>query len=242
MPHTFAHIGQELRHRRAERGESLASVSNTTRIPVTYLHAIERLDEDALPAMGYALGYVRSYGKEMGLPGDAVVERFKADLSISHIASHEGPKQRIKPRPVALPKGIFSGLAVTLFAGSLAVWFGVQADDEADAALLVVAPSFELHAEAVLPDDIYRLTAHRPSLVEIRSRDGEVLIRRIFTPGQSWEGAAQAGLILSARDGGALTLERGTQNFGALSQQGTSLSVIEFSSLEARLSEKVAAR
>jgi len=242
VPHAFAHIGQELKYRRETRGESLAHVSNITRIPASYLRAIENLDEANLPAMGYAVGYARAYGKEMGLAGDGVVERFKADLSISHIAAHQGPKRRIKPRPIALPKGVFSGLAVSLFAGSLALWFGVQADDAADAAqTLTASPSYEVREQAALPDDIYRLTALRPSLVEIRDRDGDILIRRILTPGQTWEGAAQAGLAIFARDGSALTLERGTQNFGALTPQGILLDTTEFSTLEVRLSEKIAA-
>lgn len=243
MPHTFAHIGQELKHRRAERGESLSSVSNTTRIPVPYLHAIERLDKDNLPAMSYAIGYARAYGKEMGLPGDAVVERFKADLSIKQIAVHQGPKTLIKRRSIALPRGVFSGLAVSVFAGSLALWFGVQADDTIDAAQYVSASSlYEVTADTALSDNHYRLTATRPSLVDIRSANGEVIIRRIFTPGQTWEGAVQTGMTISARDGHAFTLERGALNYGPLKPQGQTLPVTEFSLLETLLSDKVAAR
>ena len=243
MPHTFAHIGQELKHRRDARGESLAHVSNITRIPTAYLHAIERLDRDNLPAMGYAIGYVRAYGKEMGLSGDLVVERFKADLSIKQIAVHQGPKQLIKRRPIALPRGIFSGLAVSLFAGSLAVWFGVQADDSVDGVQYASAStSYERSAETVLGDNVYRLTATRPSFVDIRSPNGEVIIRRIFTPGQTWEGAVQTGMTISARDGYAFTLERGTLNYGPLKPQGQTLPLTEFSVLEALLSDNVAAR
>lgn len=236
MPHTFAHIGQELRHRRAERGDSLAHISNTTRIPMAYLNAIEKLDKDNLPSMSYALGYVRTYAKHMGLAGDFAAERFKADLEISHIAVHKGPKKSIKSRPIALPKGIFSGLAVSLFAGSLAMWFGVHADDQAEIGLLVpVEQTYEVRKKAVLPVDIYRITAQGPSLIELRSRDGETILRRILTPGQTWEGPAQAGITLSARNGSALTLERGTENYGPLTQFGAALPQISLSALELRL-------
>ncbi len=243
MPHSFAHIGEELKARREMRGISLAHMASTLRISKVVLHAIERLDEDNLPVIGYAIGYARAYGKELGMPGDLVVERFKADLSISQIASHQGPKQRVKPRPIALPKGIFSGIAVSLFAGSLAVWFGVQADDQAEASPSVVsAPSYQASQVPALPADIYRLTATQPSLVEIRSRNGEILLRRILTPGQTWQGDAQAGLTLSARNGNALTLERGAVNFGPLALAGQTLAETRFSSLETKLSDKVASR
>ena len=246
MRHSFEHIGQELKYRRETRGESLAHVSNTTRIAVSHLHAIERLDKDNLPAMSYALGYLRSYAKEMGLSADAAAKRFKADLAISHIAApavHEGPKQSIKPRPKALPNGIFSGLAVSLFAGSLALWFGVQADDVAEGSLIVSpAQTYEVREQAVLPVDMYRLTASAPSFVEISGPDGQVLVRRIFTPGQTWEGSADADLTITARNGSALTLERGEQKFGALSQFGSAVDPISLEALEFRLTFKTAAQ
>ncbi len=243
MPHTFAHIGAELRAKREQCEISRAAIAKTLRISPNIIYAIEQLDADSLPAMGYAIGYARAYGKALGYPGDVVVERFKADLSISQITSHEGPKQRIKPRPMSLPKGLFSGITVSLFAGSLAVWFGVHADDHVDAASLTIsAPSYEAREIPALPADIYRLTATRPSLVEIRSPSGEIILRRILTPGQTWQGDAQAGLTLLARDGGALSLERGGTDFGPLAAVGESLPATELSSLETRLSAKFAAR
>jgi len=236
VPHTFAHIGQKLKHHRQERGETLAHVSNVTRIPLPYLSAIERLDEDALPSMSYALGYVRTYAKEMGLSGAAAAESFKTDVEVSHIRVHQGPKQSIKPRPLSLPKGIFSGLAVSLFAASLALWFGVHADDGVGAVFTPQSSqTYEVRQEQALPVDMYRLTAQGPSLVEIRDRDGTVLVRRIFTPGQTWEGAAQAGLTISTRNGSALTLERGGENFGPLTQFGAALPQMNFNALEFRL-------
>lgn len=243
MPHTFIHIGQELKAKREQGGFSLAQMAKTLRISPDFLRAIEQLDADSLPALGYAVGYARSYGKALDFPGDVVVERFKADLSINQIASHHGPKQRIKPRPMSLPKGMFSGIAVSLFAGSLAVWFGVQADDHTNAASATAsALSYETRQVPVLPADIYRITATRPSLVEIRNREGDIILRRILTPGQTWQGDAQAGLTLSARNGSALTLERGAANFGPLALQGETLSVTTLLALETKLSEKLATR
>ena len=236
MPHTFAHIGQELKQRREQGGESLAHVSNVTRISQSYLLAIEQLDKDSMPNMSYALGHVRTYAKEMGLSAAFAADRFKSDLEISHITVHQGPKQSIKRRPLSLPKGIVSGLAASLFAASLAVWFGVQADDEGVAAQYTLAgQTYEVRQEALLPADVYRLTAVRPSLVEIQDRNGAVLVRRIFTPGQTWEGASNAGMTLSARNGSALTLERGDKNFGELTQFGASLPRIGLNLLETRL-------
>ena len=243
MPHAFAHIGEELRHRRVTRGASLSSMSETLRVPVTYLNAIEQLDADTLPATGYAVGYARSYGTELGMSGDVVIERFKADLSISNIAVHKGPRQHVKGRHMMLPKGILSGAAVTIFAASLVGWFGVHADDQAaPLSNLTVAADLDVRAEAQLPSDMYRLTATGPSWVEIRTRDNDVLLRRIFTPGERWEGAVQSGLSISVRNGHVLNLQRGDHTFGPLTVSGQRLDSISFDALEASLSEKTAQR
>ena len=243
MPHAFAHIGEELRHRRVTRGASLSSMSETLRVPVTYLNAIEQLDSDNLPAMGYAIGYARSYGAALGLSGDMVIERFKADLSISKIAVHQGPRQRVKGRHMMLPKGILSGAVVTVFAASLVGWFGVHADDQAvPVSNLTVAADLDVRVEAPLPSDMYRLTATGPSWVEIRTRDNDVLLRRIFTPGERWEGAVQSGLSITARNGHALSLQRGDHSFGPLAVGGQRLETISFDALEAILSDKTAER
>ena len=207
MPHTFAHIGQELKHRRVTRGETLSAMSEKLRISVAYLNAIEQLDADDLPAMGYAVGYARGYGAELGLPGDAVVERFKADLSISRVAAHEGPKQRVKQRRMQLPKGIISGATVTLLAASLVGWFGVHAEDQAEPlSTFTAAADIDVRVETSLPSDMYRLTATGPTWVEITLPDDNILLRRILTPGERWEGAVQSGLTITARNGHALQL------------------------------------
>ena len=242
MPQVFEHIGQELKDRRIHRGESLSDISKSLRVSEAYLHAIETLNVEALPALGYAIGYARSYGTALGLPGDVVVERFKADLSISKVSVYQGPKQQVKPRRMMLPKGIFSGATVMILAASLVSWFGVQAEDNFEpASTLTAAADIEVRVEAPLPSDMYRLTATEPSWVEIRLHDNSVLLRRILTPGEQWEGAVQAGLKIRARNGHALHLRRGDHDFGPLTDNGQRLEATTFDSLEARLSEKHAA-
>ena len=63
------HFGARLRARRESYGLSLFDVSEMTNIKSSYLAAIEALDEAALPAIGYTIGYVRSYAKALGMDG-----------------------------------------------------------------------------------------------------------------------------------------------------------------------------
>jgi len=73
------HIGSELRARREAMGKSQAEVASALKMQPSYIRAIETLDVDALPSIGYALGYVRAYAGFTGLDGAQAVTRYKAD-------------------------------------------------------------------------------------------------------------------------------------------------------------------
>lgn len=74
-------VGQDLRAARIRRGDDLAAVSRALKIRKDHLDALEgdRLDE--LPGKTYAIGFVRSYARHLGLDTNAMVERFKAEIS-----------------------------------------------------------------------------------------------------------------------------------------------------------------
>ncbi|MCF6274899.1 MAG: helix-turn-helix domain-containing protein, partial [Robiginitomaculum sp.] len=57
----LAHIGAELGAKRMAAGLTLKEMAAQIRIQYAYLDAIEGLDKEALPTLGYALGYVRTY-------------------------------------------------------------------------------------------------------------------------------------------------------------------------------------
>ena len=54
-------IGERLRQAREAKGLSLEDVANQTRIPIRHLQHIDREEWDALPAITYCIGFVRSY-------------------------------------------------------------------------------------------------------------------------------------------------------------------------------------
>ena len=74
-------VGQDLRAARIRRGDDLAAVSRALKIRKDHLDALEgdRLDE--LPGKTYAIGFVRSYARHLGLDTNAMVERFKSEIS-----------------------------------------------------------------------------------------------------------------------------------------------------------------
>ena len=72
-------LGAYLRAVREHKGLSLIQVAEATRVRRLYLEALERDDITPLPSRPFAVGYVRAYGRALGLDGDAAVARFKAE-------------------------------------------------------------------------------------------------------------------------------------------------------------------
>ncbi|MBL6457271.1 helix-turn-helix domain-containing protein [Belnapia sp. T6] len=72
-----ARLGEELRDARAALGLSVEDVAASLRIRPPYLLALEEGRVRDLPAPAYAVGFVRSYARALGLPEDEVVRRFR---------------------------------------------------------------------------------------------------------------------------------------------------------------------
>lgn len=78
-PEDYATLGAYLRAIREHRGQTLSQLADATRIRKPYIAAIEDGDRSVLPSRPFAIGYVRSYAKALGLDGDLAVARFKVD-------------------------------------------------------------------------------------------------------------------------------------------------------------------
>jgi len=74
-------VGQDLRAARIRRGDDLAAVSRALKIRKDHLDALEGDRLDDLPGKTYAIGFVRSYARHLGLDANALVDRFKAEIS-----------------------------------------------------------------------------------------------------------------------------------------------------------------
>ncbi len=75
---SFKQIGLTLKGARRSQGLSIKDVSEKLRISVDYLTKLEVGSFDELPAPAYVTGYLRSYGRCVGLPPDLLVSRYLA--------------------------------------------------------------------------------------------------------------------------------------------------------------------
>ena len=116
-------VGDLLRASRLRHGQELADVARALRIRTVYLQAIEDARYEDLPGTVYAIGFIRSYADHLGLDGEHLVERFKADAS----------GQRTTRKPLmnlpamvpdnGIPRGAVITLGVLILIGAYGAWY-----------------------------------------------------------------------------------------------------------------------
>lgn len=134
-PAVRANVSDVLRATRLRLGIDLGAVATTLHIRVSYLEAIEDGNYDALPGGTYAVGFIRSYGEQLGLDGVELVRRFKQETGASVPVKPEPASFPAPVRGAGLPLGaIATGIAV---AGGLAFagWYLISGNESASTLL-----------------------------------------------------------------------------------------------------------
>lgn len=217
------HIGTRLREAREQDGMSHAQISDILRIQANYLEAIEKLDTAALPSIGYVLGYVRAYANYLGLDGKEAVESYKIDSQIPDNLGRRNTPHFVPKREIRMPRGFFAATTVVSCAAVLAFWYGSQTD--AQSAILTAPAGFgptdaPAPVQVEIDPDLMSIKAIAPSWVKVKDKDGNTLISRILVAGESYQTDVDSGVLLSARDSGALELFIGGERIGSLGRQG----------------------
>ncbi len=113
----------DLKAKRIEKGLSLETLHERTRLPVAYLEAIEAGELGRLPA-GYQRIYLRRYVKEIGLPVEEVMRDFEL-FSGQHARQGQAPEPEERPQeaPDVPPREIVDdALVETPPSGSQNLW------------------------------------------------------------------------------------------------------------------------
>ena len=216
-------IGDSLRRLRLDRSWSHADVSEELNIQPIFVKAIEDLDQDALPSIGYVLGYVRAYAELMGLNGPEAVAQYKKDTEVPDNLGMRDRPHFVPTRDFRLPRGFFPATTVLSCAAVLAFWYSsnteVQSAGFTAAGTEIVTTDTAIESVPV-SDTLLTLKAVAPSWVEIKDADGQVMISRIFVPGDSWQTDSDQLIYLSARDGSAFEVLKGTTSLGRIGPKG----------------------
>ncbi len=113
-------VGQDLRAARIRRGDDLAAVSRELKIRKDHLDALECDRLDDLPGKTYAIGFVRTYARYLGLDAVETTERYKAEIS-GRTDEQAPPSSLHEEEARRLPYGgrVLAGIVI------LAVLYGV---------------------------------------------------------------------------------------------------------------------
>jgi cytoskeleton protein RodZ len=104
-------VGALLREAREAAGGDLGRIGATLRIRPDHLRAIEAGNYADLPAPAYAIGFIRSYAKHLGLDAAEMVHRFKQESAGQHRAHELAFPEPLRERRVPLG-GALVGLAI----------------------------------------------------------------------------------------------------------------------------------
>ncbi|MHA1599387.1 MAG: RodZ domain-containing protein [Alphaproteobacteria bacterium] len=132
-------VADLLRRAREDFGQDLRGVADILRIRPAYLEAIESGEFDLLPGTTYAVGFLRTYAEYLGLDGEDMVERFKAE---TQAAAHHS--ELIFPEPVAegrIPGGAIILVSVALLAVAYGGWFYLSQQGRTVADLIPAWPT-----------------------------------------------------------------------------------------------------
>lgn len=74
-------VGEAIRRARIQKGMELVDIARETRVPIRHLHAIESDAHDSLPALPYAVGFVKSFARHVGLAPNLLAAQFRTETT-----------------------------------------------------------------------------------------------------------------------------------------------------------------
>src|SRR5713101_7734357 len=91
----MATLGEELRHKREQRGITLAEIAEATRIGTRFLKAIETDNFSILPGGIFTRSFIRAYARHVGMSEDEAI-----GLYLQQVAGPTIEQQDAKDEPV----------------------------------------------------------------------------------------------------------------------------------------------
>lgn len=218
--------GRKLSEARRQRGWTLDEVAERIRVRREFLEALEDMNVKLLPGKAYALAFLRSYARELGVDEKAIVDQFQDECALTRDGVQ--PQMRTptsKPRKER-PWAIAAGLVViaALFVGwrALEMRNGAPAPAEQAVASAPVEDAKQTSpvSGAAAENRVVEIRAVSGAWLEARGPDGTVFLSRTLQPGDVYRPDASPGWTLHARDGGAFELYVNGASAGLLGTAG----------------------
>ncbi len=130
--------GADLREARERLGWTLRDVAAELRIRLPYLEALEEGRIADLPGNAYAVAFMRTYARALGLDDEEIVRRFKAEA-----AEVSRRTELVFPIPMpqrGFPAGAMLLLGILLAVGAYTGWYRLSAEGRLPAETVIAVP------------------------------------------------------------------------------------------------------
>lgn len=215
--------GRKLTEARQQLGLSLDQVAERIRVRREFLEALEQMNIKLLPGRAYALAFLRSYARELGIDEKAIVDQFQDECALSREDVHS----QIRP-PASKPRRERPWLiaaASVLCAAGFVTWRALTQEEAATAVETPIAQSGAAgpgvgSAQPFATNRVIEIRAVAEAWLEARGPDGTVFLSRTLQPGDVYRPDPSPGWTLHARDGGAFELFVNGEPAGPLGAAG----------------------
>lgn len=218
--------GRKLSEARRQRGWTLDEVADRIRVRKEFLEALEEMNVKLLPGKAYALAFLRSYARELGIEEKAIVDQFQDECALTRDDDGAKPAMRTpasKPRqrpPWAAAAALV--LIAAGFVGWRALDSQIRTEEEQQVASTngAAAIGSSPASTAVTPQRVVEIRAVADAWLETRGPDGTVFLSRNLRAGDVYRPDPSPGWTLHARDGGAFELYVNGASAGLLGTLG----------------------
>lgn len=214
--------GRKLSEARRQRGWSLDEVADRIRIRREFLEALEDMNVKLLPGKAYALAFLRSYARELGIDEKAIIDQFQDESALTR----EDAQKQVR-NPASKPRRERPwkwAAALVVVAIIMVAW---RALDQGGADQTAEAPTVGAPSVAGAPAStgaattrVVEIRAVAEGWLEARGPDGTVFLSRTLQPGDVYRPDASPGWTLHARDGGVFELYVNGASAGLLGTAG----------------------
>jgi transcriptional regulator with XRE-family HTH domain len=215
--------GRKLTEARRQLGLSLEEVADRIRVRREFLQALEDMNIKLLPGKAYALAFLRSYARALGLDEKVIVDQFQDESALTR----EDAQRQIRD-PSSRPnreRPWMAAAALAVIAAALVGWRMVERDgateDARESSAIAQGPAAAAPvATAATARPILEIRALSEAWLEARGPDGTVFLSRTLRAGDVYRPDPSPGWTLHARDGGAFELYVDGASAGLLGAPG----------------------
>ncbi len=214
--------GRKLAEARAQLGLSLDEVAERIRVRREFLEALEQQNVKLLPGKAYALAFLRSYARALGIDEKAIIDQFQDEVALSRNANEKQIRN-----PTSKPRRDHPWIWAAALVVAGVSFVGWRAYDQQNRAEPAAAQEAALSPQAggqgdsvIAAQRVVEIRAVTEAWLEARGPDGTVFLSRTLRAGDVYRPDPSPGWTLHARDGAAFELYVNGATAGLLGPAG----------------------